>query len=69
MLTFNLIKVELTPNIASALRFMVESGVFDIKDGSATLHFGSNGRLNKIERKLYTVAPAEDLTEAPIKLL
>lgn len=56
-----LISIELTPDIAVKLRFMVESGVFDIRDGSATLHFAANGKLNKIERKLYTVAPQETI--------
>lgn len=30
--------------------FMVKSGVFDIKNGSAELHFGTNGRLVLIKK-------------------
>jgi hypothetical protein len=51
-----LISLQISPDIAIKLRFMMESGVFDIRDGSATLHFDKKGFLQKIERKLFTVA-------------
>ncbi len=49
-----LIGIEVTPDIAAKLRFMVESGVFDIRGGSATLMFDPAGKLKSIKRELYT---------------
>ena len=52
-----LISIDLTPDIATKLRFMVESGVFDIRGGSATLMFDPSGKLKSIKRELYTHSP------------
>lgn len=54
-----LITIELTPDVAVKLRFMMESGVFDIRSGSAKLNFNDRGALVKIERTLFTVATPE----------
>ncbi len=49
-----LIKIEVTPDIALKLKFLSESGVFDIRGGSATLMFDPAGNLKSIKRELYT---------------
>lgn len=49
-----LIAVELTPDVAIKLRFMMESGVFDMRGGSATLNFAPNGELKSIKREIFT---------------
>jgi hypothetical protein len=36
--------------------FMMESGVWDIRNGKATLHFDEGGRLKNIKRELWTYA-------------
>ena len=56
-----LIKIEITTPEAVMFRsfmefnqtfaLMVKSGIFDIKGGSATIHFDSQGKIQKIERK------------------
>ena len=33
------------PNVRDALRTLVEQGVFEIRNGNATLHFDTNGIL------------------------
>lgn len=48
-----LIKVELTPDIAIKLRFLMESGVFDMRGGNATLSFAPNGELKSIKKELF----------------
>lgn len=48
-----LISVELTPDIAAKMRFMVESGVFDMRGGSVTLNFAPNGELKSIKKELF----------------
>lgn len=57
----DLIKIEITNPEAVMFRsfmefnqtfaLMVKSGVFDMKNGSATIHFDSQGKIQKIERK------------------
>jgi hypothetical protein len=57
----DLIKIEITTPEAIAFRqfmqynnnfmLLVNSGVFNINNGSATIHFGPNGEIGKIERK------------------
>lgn len=49
-----LIAVEITNQEADIFRKMRETGCFDIKDGSCTLHFGKNGNLLKLDKHLYT---------------
>lgn len=51
-----LIKVELTPDIAVKLRFMMEAGIFDIRGGNAVLSFDATGHLKSIKRELFTYA-------------
>lgn len=51
-----LISIEVTPDIAGKLRFMVEAGVFDMRGGNATLSFAPNGDLKSIKRELFTYA-------------
>lgn len=56
-----LIKIEITPVEAIMFRdwqqfhntfaLLIKSGVFDLKNGSATIHFDSKGTIQKIERK------------------
>jgi len=53
-ITVPLVSVELTPDMAEKLRFMVQSGVFDIRGGNATLSFAPNGELKSIKRELFT---------------
>lgn len=54
-----LIGIELTPKEARAFRFMMESGVFDIKKGNAVLSFNENGELKSIKRELFTTCNIE----------
>lgn len=49
-----LIPIEVTPDIATKIRFMVESGVFDIRGGNATLSFDPKGNLKSIKRELFS---------------
>jgi hypothetical protein len=49
-----LIAVEITEQEADCFRKMRESGAFDIKDGSVTLHFSHTGKLLKLEKKIST---------------
>ncbi len=49
-----LISVELTPDVAIKLRFLMESGVFDIKGGNAVLSFDATGQLKTIKRELFS---------------
>lgn len=35
----------------STFALMVSSGVFDVKSGSVTMHFDTNGIIQRIERK------------------
>lgn len=49
-----LIKIEVTPDIAVKLRFIMESGVFDIRGGNAVLSFNQNGELKTIKRELFS---------------
>lgn len=51
-----LISIELTPDIAGKLRFMVEAGVFDMRGGSATLNFAPNGELKSVKKELFVYA-------------
>lgn len=48
-----LIPVELTPDIAIKLRFMIESGIFDIRGGNAVLSFAPNGELKSIKKEQF----------------
>lgn len=52
-----LITIEVTPDIATKIRFMAESGVFAIQNGSATIHF-KEGVAKTIKSELYTYAPS-----------
>lgn len=54
-----LIKVELTPDIAIKLRFMMESGVFDMRGGNATLAFAPNGELKSIKKETFHYAKGD----------
>lgn len=57
----DLIKIEITTPEAIMFRsfmefnqtfsLLVKSGVFDCKNGSITMHFDSQGKIQKIERK------------------
>lgn len=49
----NLISIEVTPDIASKIRFMAEEGVFALEKGSATLHF-EGGKLLTIKTERYS---------------
>lgn len=54
-----LIAIELTPDIAVKLRFMVEEGVFDVRGGNVTLNFAPNGSLKSIKKELFSYAPVD----------
>lgn len=63
----NEIKIFLTPEDAemfkswqqfhAAFALMIKTGVFDIKNGSVTIHFGNTGEISSIKRNdtLYDV--------------
>lgn len=51
-----LIPVELTPDIAIKLRFMIESGIFDMRGGNAVLSFAPNGELKSIKKEQFMYA-------------
>lgn len=51
-----LIALEISPREARAFRFMMESGVFDIKKGNAILSFDTTGELKSIKRELFSQA-------------
>ena len=63
MLTVTLISVELTPDIAVKLRFLIESGVMDMRGGSATLNFAPNGELKSIKKETFVYADKLSTTE------
>ncbi len=48
-----LISVEMTPNIAEALAFMVRAGTFDVKSGNVTLSFDPQGTLKSIKKEIF----------------
>lgn len=48
-----LVNLDVTPDIASKLRFMVSSGVFDMRGGSVTLNFAPNGELKSIKKEIF----------------
>lgn len=48
-----LVRIEVTPDIASKIRFMAESGVFSITKGNATVNF-DGGEIKSIKTELYT---------------
>lgn len=56
-----LIALEISPREARVFRFMMESGVFDIKKGNAVLSFDASGELKSIKRELFTQAVADGL--------
>ncbi len=51
----SLIKIEVTPDIATKIRFMAEAGIFSIKRGNATLNFDANV-LKSIKTELFVHA-------------
>lgn len=51
-----LIKLEVTPDIAVKLRFMMTEGIFDIRGGNVTLNFAPNGELKSIKKELFSYA-------------
>lgn len=53
----HLISIEVTPDIASKIRFMAEAGVFALKGASATLNFAPNGELKSIKEERFIYAP------------
>lgn len=50
-----LVAIEITEQVAAQIRFIAESGVFDISTGTATLNF-KDGQLLTIKRELFTYA-------------
>lgn len=64
MLTSDLIKIEVTPDIAFKIRLMAESGLFAIKTGNAQCNF-INGELKSIKTELYTYSKDVALDNAP----
>lgn len=42
------------------INFIIESNVFDIKRGSATINFSKEGEILSIDRHLYTYSPKSD---------
>lgn len=52
-----LVAVEITAQEADVFRKMREVGCFDVIDGNCVLNFDRNGKLAKIEKKLYVAFP------------
>ncbi len=48
-----LVSVEMTPNIADALAFMVRAGTFDMKGGNVILSFDPQGKLKSIKKEIF----------------
>ena len=48
-----LVSIEVTPNIADALAFMVRAGVFDVRGGNAILSFDPQGALKSIKKEVF----------------
>lgn len=48
-----------TPDIAIKLKFLSESGVFDMRGGNAILSFAPNGELKSIKKELFVYAPKD----------
>ena len=58
-----LIGVEITAQEADVFRKMREAGVFELRDGNATLHFSKTGTLLKLEKHTfatYTKDPCKE---------
>lgn len=55
MLNSNLIQIQVTPDIATKIRLLAESGFFAIKTGSAQCNF-HEGVLKSIKTELLTYA-------------
>lgn len=60
-----LIKLEVTSDIASKIRFMAESGVFSIKTGNVSLNF-HEGTLKSIKSEIFTYPGVDNLHPNPI---
>jgi hypothetical protein len=58
--TEKVIPIEVPERIARIMRSMVESGVFDIAGGNATLAFDSKGELRSIKRELFVNLPVHN---------
>lgn len=55
-----LIPVELTPDVAIKLRFMMESGVFDMRGANAILSFDAKGHLKSIKKETFFYASGDN---------
>lgn len=55
-----LISVELTPDVAIKLRFMMESGLFDMKGANAILSFDEKGTLKTIKKETFYYSKTVD---------
>lgn len=54
-----LIPIEITEQEAQVFRIMREAGVFNLKNGSATLNFTKTGMLRSIKTELMTYSQGE----------
>lgn len=62
-----MVTIQVSPDIAAKIRFLAESGVFTLNDGSVTCHF-KDGKLKTIKTELFTYAPTyahEELLTLP----
>ncbi len=48
-----LVSIEVTPDVAVKLRFIAESGVFDMRGGNAILSFSPAGELKTIKKEVF----------------
>lgn len=56
-----LIKIELPAKEIVLFNTLYEAGVFGIRNGSATLHFDSEGVLTQIESKIISFKKGKDI--------
>lgn len=60
-----LITLEVTPDIASKIRFMAESGVFAIDTGNASLNF-QGGKMKSIKTERYSYPQSAEATKVDV---
>lgn len=63
-----LITIEVTPDIAAKIRFLAESGVFSIQNGSASLNF-HEGQLKSVKTEITLHAPTFTQKAPPQRMM
>lgn len=58
-LVIPLVKIEVTPDVAIKIRFLAESGLFDMRGANAILSFDERGNLKTIKKETFFYAKVD----------